>query len=184
MNSRIKEYINLPNKCTVENSNELAQELHKINITENHKIVALDIKDLYVNLPKQEIFQSTIFWLDRNNINKKIKEQIIQLLNIIIEPNYFEYNNQFFRPKNGIALGSPISGTLAEIYLQLIEKLYIKHWIESQEIVYYKRYVDDILIIFDQHRTNETMITSIMNNINEQLDFKSTREINQSIIWI
>jgi len=180
LNSRIKEYINLPNKCTVENSNELAQELHKINITENHKIVALDIKDLYVNLPKQEIFQSTIFWLDRNNINKKIKEQIIQLLNIIIEPNYFEYNNQFFRPKNGIALGSPISGTLAEIYLQLIEKLYIKHWIESQEIVYYKRYVDDILIIFDQHRTNETTITSFMNNINEQLGFKATREINKS----
>jgi hypothetical protein len=41
----------------------------------------------------------------------------------------------FFRPENGIAMGSPISGTLAEIYLQLIEKLYIKHWIESQEII-------------------------------------------------
>ena len=73
MNSRIKEYINLPNKCTVENSNELAQELHKINITENHKIVALDIKDLYVNLPKRGIIRSTIFWLERNNINKNIK---------------------------------------------------------------------------------------------------------------
>ena len=109
MNSRIKEYINLPNKCTVENSNELAQELHKIHFTENHKIVTLDTKNLYVNLPKQGIIQSTIFWLDRNNINKKIKEQIIQLLNIIIEQNYFQYNNQFFRPENGIAVGSPIS---------------------------------------------------------------------------
>ena len=63
-----------------------------------------------------------------------------------------------------------------EIYLQLIEELYIKHWIESQEILYYKRYVDDILIIFDQHRTNETTITSFMNSINEQLDFKATKE--------
>jgi retron-type reverse transcriptase len=90
--------------------------------------------------------------LDRNNINKKIKEKIIQLLNIVIEQNYFQYNNQFFTPEYGIAMGSPISGTLAEIYLQLIEELYIKHWIESQEIVYYKRYVDDILIIFDQHK--------------------------------
>jgi hypothetical protein len=65
--------------------------------------------------------------------------------------------------------------------LQLIEELHIKHWIENQEIVYYKRYVDDILIIFDQHRTNETTITSFINNINEQLDFKATREINKSI---
>jgi hypothetical protein len=80
-------------------------------------------------------------------------------------------------------MGSPISGTLAEIYLQLTEELYIKHWIESQEIVYYKRYVDDILIIFDQHRTNET-ITSVMNNINVKLDFKATREINKSINYL
>jgi len=148
----------------------LARELHKILITENHKIVTFVIKDLYVNLPKQGIIQSTIFWLEINNINKKIKEQIIQLLNIIIEHNFFQYNNQFFIPENGIAMGSPITGTLAEIYLQVIEELYIKHWIESQEIFYFKRYVDDILIIFDQHRRNET-ITSVMNNINEQLDF-------------
>jgi hypothetical protein len=41
----------------VENSYKIAQELHKIHITENHKIVTLDIKDLYVNLPKQGIIQ-------------------------------------------------------------------------------------------------------------------------------
>jgi hypothetical protein len=68
--------------------------------------------------------------------------------------------------------------------LQLIEELYIKHWIESKEIFYYKRYVDDILIIFDQYITNETTITSIMNNINEQLDYKATREINKSINYL
>jgi len=63
----------LPNTYTVENSYEIAQELYKIHITENHKIVTLDIKDLYVNLPKRGIIRSTIFWLDRNNINKNIK---------------------------------------------------------------------------------------------------------------
>jgi hypothetical protein len=94
----------------------------------------------------------------------------VQLLKIIIEQNYFQYNN--------------LSGTLAEIYLQLIEELHMKHWIENQEIVYYKRYVDDILIIFDQHTANETTITSFMNNINEQLDFKATREINKSVNYL
>jgi len=68
--------------------------------------------------------------------------------------------------------------------LQLIEELHIKHWIENQEIICYKRYVYDKQIIFDQHRTNETTITSFMNNINEQLDFKATREINKSINYL
>ena len=109
------------------NSHKIAQELHNINIMEYHKIITLDIKDLYANLPKQGIIQSTIFWLDKNNINKKIKEQVTHLLKVIIEQNCFQYNNQFFRPRNGIAMGSPISGTLAEIYLQHIEELFIKH---------------------------------------------------------
>ena len=123
------------------------RELHKLYITEKHRILTLDIKGLYVNLPKQGIIQSASFWLDKNNTSKKIKEQIIRLLKIIIEQNYFQYNDQFFKPKNGIAMGLPISGMIAEIYLQRIEELRIKHWIESKEIFYYKRNVDDIIII-------------------------------------
>jgi hypothetical protein len=56
----------------------------------------------------------------------------------MIEQNYFQYNNRFFRPDKGIAMGSPISGTLAEIYLQFVEETLTKQWIESQEIISYK----------------------------------------------
>jgi len=78
---------------------------------------------------------------------------------------------QYFKPEKGIAMGSPISGTLAEIYLQLIEERYIKHWIENQNIVYYKRYVDDIFIIFDTSGINEETIKDNMNSIDEHLEF-------------
>jgi hypothetical protein len=98
LNNKIKAYINLPNTYTIINLGEIAQELHKLHSTEKHRILILDIKDLYVNLPKQGIIQSTIFWLDKNNTSKKIKEQIIRLLKIIIEQNYFQYNYQFFKP--------------------------------------------------------------------------------------
>jgi len=41
-------------------------------------------------------------------------------------------------------MGSPVSGTLAEIYLQFFEELIVKHWMEICEITYYRRYVGDI----------------------------------------
>jgi len=88
-----KGYINLPNTYTTLNSHEIAQELHNINVMEYHKIITLDIKNIYVNLPKQGIIQSTIFWLDKNNINKKIKKQVTHLLKVIFEQDYFQYNN-------------------------------------------------------------------------------------------
>jgi hypothetical protein len=81
-------------------------------------------------------------------------------------------------------MGSPICGMIAEICLQKIEGLHIRHWIESKEIINYKRYVDDIIIIFNHSKTNETIITSIMNGINEQLEFKATLEVNKSINYL
>jgi len=69
-------------------------------------------------------------------------------------------------------MGSPISSTLAEIYLHFLEEKYIKQWLESKEIVYYKRHVDDILIIFDQNKTNEKAIINHENNTDQHLEFK------------
>jgi hypothetical protein len=46
-------------------------------------------------------------------------------------------------------MGSPISGTMAEVFLQHYERLYVKHLPEEQAIAYYARYVDDIFIVFD-----------------------------------
>ena len=47
-------------------------------------------------------------------------------------------------------MGSPLSGMLAELYLQRIENNYIKQWLDSEKIYYYKRYVDDITILFNK----------------------------------
>jgi hypothetical protein len=120
----------------------------------------------------------TVHGWKKNPIDRDIKEQLIQMLDTIMEQNYFQYNNQYFKPEKGIAMGSPISGTLAEIYLQLIEERHIKHWIEEGNIVYYKRYVDDIFIIFDASRINETIIKQVMNSIDKHLEFKITESIN------
>jgi hypothetical protein len=53
-------------------------------------------------------------------------EQILHLLRIILKQNYFQYNDQIFQPKKGIAMGSPISSTMAKIYLQFLEETHIK----------------------------------------------------------
>jgi hypothetical protein len=48
------------------------------------------------------------------------------MLNTIIKQNYFQYEGQLFQPKKGIAMGSPISGFIAEIHLTTIRKYLYK----------------------------------------------------------
>jgi hypothetical protein len=78
-------------------------------------------------------------------------------------------------------MGSPISSTIAETYLQYLENIYIKHWLDSKEILFYKRYVDDILIAFDPEKTNEQIILQRINDIYSNLQFKMTIEGNNTI---
>ena len=50
-------------------------------------------------------------------------------------------------------MGSPLSGTMAEIFLQHLEDLHIKPLLDSKCIMFYSRYVYDIVIIYDANRT-------------------------------
>ena len=64
----------------------------------------------------------------------------------------------YYKPNKGIAMGSPISSTLAEIYLQLFQRIYLKHHLETKNIIYYKRSVDDLIIIYDHTKTDADAI--------------------------
>ena len=51
-------------------------------------------------------------------------------------------------------MGSPMSSTIAEIFLQYYEHMSTKNLLESKSITYNTRYVDDIFIIYDKTTTN------------------------------
>ena len=146
LNRKLKNMEILPNTYNITNSLEIAQEITQLHTNKCMKLITLDIKDLYTNLPTTGIIQATKFWLHNTPLNMDENKQIITILETIMEQNYFQYNDNFYKPHKGVAMGSPLSGTLAELYLQSIENRYIKQWLDSKEIHYYKRYVDDIII--------------------------------------
>jgi predicted lactoylglutathione lyase len=159
----------------------VAQELHNIQLNGNNRMISFDIKDLFVNLPVKYILRTTAFWLNRNNNDPMIIEQTLYLLKTILEQNYFQHNHQFYQPNKGITMGSPISSTLAEIYLQYLEEKYMKHYLEHKDIVYYRRYVDDLLIVYDQSRRNADKILNSINHIDNHLEFKISEEVNNTL---
>ena len=59
LNKRFDQLINLPHKYGTINLKEIAQELNIIQINNQHKMTTLDIKDLCVKLPLQNIINIT-----------------------------------------------------------------------------------------------------------------------------
>jgi hypothetical protein len=63
----LNQYITLNNHYKVTNSTNLAHDLIKLKIHENHKMITFDIKDLYVNIPIHETLNILKIKLSENN---------------------------------------------------------------------------------------------------------------------
>ena len=74
--------------------------------------------------------------------------------------------------------------TISETYLQYLENVYIKHWLDSKEILFYKCHVDDILIAYDKEKIDEQIILQQINGIVNNLQFKMTTEVNNTINYL
>jgi hypothetical protein len=109
-----------------------------------------------------------------NNNDKHKTKQIITILKTILEQNYFTFHDKIYHPNKGVAMGSPISGTMAETFLQYTENRHLKQLLDSKNIIFYTRYVDDIFIIYDTTRTTADSIHNYISNIHNYLQLNPT----------
>jgi hypothetical protein len=144
----------------------------------------MDIKDLYVKIPINHTLSITNKLLKNNQVDKYITKDIMSILKMIKNQNYFQYEGKYYKPTTGVAMGSPLSGILAEIFLQDLEQNRVKYILEDKKIVYYNRYVDDIFIIYDQRKITPQTILENFNIQHKDLNFTTNTEINNQINYL
>ena len=155
LNTILSKHLHLENHYNTINSSTLANELVNLKINNHHRLLTFDIKDLYVNIPIQETLDITEAQLNAHN-DQKTTYQIVTLLNTILRQNYFSFHGQINQPNKGVTMGSPISGTMAEIFLQKLENSIIKHLTDTRILSFYTRYV--VFTPEDGHKDARNML--------------------------
>ena len=75
------------------------------------------MKDLYFNIRIEETLTTTKSMLLKSN-GIQITQQIIISMKLVLSQNYFTFHNKIYQPEKGVSMGSPISSTIPEIFLQ------------------------------------------------------------------
>ena len=180
----LKTTLIIDNKYNIKNTVNLTEQLKDIKITNKTKIISLDIKNLYTNIPINETLDIIRDQLKLLNQDDDKTNQIISLLELTLKQNYFKYNNVYYYQKDGLPMGSPISSIISEIFLQSLENIHISTLKMKYGIIYYGRYVDDILVIYDDDSDQSSEILNSFNNIHSKLHFTLEKEINNSINFL
>jgi len=145
--------------------------------------MTMDIKDQYINIPIDETINITKTLLAKYN-DAKTTNQITSLLETILKQNYFVFQEHIYQPDKGVPMGSPLSGTIAETFLQHIEETILKQLLDTNCIYYYTRYADDILLIYDHTRTTYESILTYTNNIHKNLQLIPNPETDDHINFL
>ena len=112
-------------------------------------MASLDVESLFTNIPLEE----TIGIVTDNVFGRKRKVEGIskgdfrKLLRMATKGTVFYFDGNYYRQKDGVAMGSPLGPDMANSFLCHHEKSWLDDCPLSYAPIFYARYVDDIFVL-------------------------------------
>jgi len=124
---KIRHLAPLPNTDNLENTTDLITKFKNTPILPQFTLASLDITNLYTNIPVTETRDIIAKTLQENILNPQTHDELISWYDTITKQNYFANNKKIMIQKEGLAMGAPTSGLVAEFFLQNLENTHLAH---------------------------------------------------------
>jgi len=171
----------LLNTFNVKNTTDLLQKLQDTPMAPHFTLASLDITNLYSNIPVLEtktILKDTLAY---HQTDPQTQKELIMWYDIITRQNYFTHKHDIISQHDGLAMGAPSSGLIAEFFLQHTENTHLACLSHKHRIIDYFKYVDDILLISDPNYSDIQSILTDFNTLHPNLHFTAEIERDNTI---
>ncbi|XP_041984078.1 uncharacterized protein LOC121736760, partial [Aricia agestis] len=163
-------------KAHVKDSYHFVDEIKHLRLRDSEQLVSFDILSLFTCLPIQQCIEIVTRRLRENDLPVEYAD----LLEHCLTSGYMLCNYDFYRQVDGVAMGSPVSPVVADIFMEDFEKLAL----ESSPIqpTFYKRYVDDTLTILPSDKVS--IFLEHLNSLNSKIQFTMELEKDNSLAFL
>lgn len=142
---------------------------------------SFDVESLFTNVPLEETANFLCDYISNTGIDFPIPVNILKKLILICTKNIkFHFQGTGYRQIDGVAMGSPLGPTLADVFMAKIEQD-ASHRIN--ELLLYKRYLDDILIVA-HNREQIKSLFDFLNTLHPSIKFTCEFENNRSLAFL
>lgn len=179
----ISKFCSFKPQFSIKNSTELINKIQDISLPHNSKFISFDVTNLFTSIPPKETITLVDNLLTSNNVNPVIHADILTLLRVCMNQNYFHFNEEIYSCKDGLIMGNPLSPLLAEIFMDNLEKIIHKHPM-SNKFIYWYRYVDDIIANFTGTTRQLDSFLTFINSVHSNIKFTIEMEQNNSINFL
>ena len=141
--------------------------------SENYIMGTLDVTSLYTNIPNEEGINSIREILDkeRNKTEKPSNETFLELLEMVLKKNNFQFNNEYFLQIGGTAMGTRVAPTYANLFMSNLEEKILKNSPNKPSM--WLRYIDDIFFIWGHKEDELNIWLKYLNQFHDDIKFTS-----------
>lgn len=168
-----------PTSLSIKNSIDFVDKVKNVRITRNETMISFDVKSLFPSIPVDKALECLKTWLCSNGVSQQLTTMYIEMTELCMEQNIFQFDGKFYRQNHGTAMGNSLSGFIAEVFMSDFEMKLKKQQLFPR--IWY-RYVDDVFAICAIRKAD-----SVLHLINSQcssIQFTSEREANNCLPFL
>ena len=114
------------NEYTVKDSFSFSNEIR--NKSTSSYMASFDIQSLFTNIPLDETIDICLqlLFYKKRKVKGMLKEFVKKLLTHAVKSSTFKFNDVYCKQVNGVAMGSPLGLTLANLFLVYYESKWLE----------------------------------------------------------
>ena len=132
-------------------------------------MASFDVDSLFTNIPLDETIDICVKNLfgKKRKVKGLNKSEFKSVLEFAVKDNLIFFNGKYYIQVDGVAMGSPLGPTLANIFLCHWETIWLEKCPVQFKPLFYRRYVDDTFFLF-----------SCEDHVKKFLNYMNSRHVN------
>ena len=155
--------------------------LKHLEIQNTDLLVTIDVKSLYTNIPHTEGIAAITRLIEETGLDTLHKMFIYNLAHQVLTKNYFIFNGQMYRQKQGTAMGTRMAPNYAIIFMHYIQSNLLKKSTLKPKTCL--RFTDDIFMIWPHGIQTLTLFMDMINSHNPTIKFTYEYHTQEIPFW-
>ena len=144
----IKKYAREAKFC-LKDSEQFVDKMKDEKLEEDEDMASFDVVALFPSVPQEEAMEIVYELMNEDiDLEKRTKwkpDSIMKLMKICVSTTYFTFRGKIYQQVDGLAIGAPTSGFLADIFMYRLEMRALNTFAMAPRV--WERFVDDIYAV-------------------------------------
>uniref|UniRef100_A0A1A8C3F2 Reverse transcriptase domain-containing protein n=1 Tax=Nothobranchius kadleci TaxID=1051664 RepID=A0A1A8C3F2_NOTKA len=155
----------------IKDTYDFINKIKQIILPDNSILFTMDIDSLYTNIDITEGINAVKQILLKHPNSRRPDKELLQLLQINLRRNDFEFDGQFYLQIKGTAMGKKFAPAYANIFMAQWETEALNKCVKKP--LYYYRYLDDIWGVWTHSEEDFQLFLNTLNTHNPSIKLKS-----------